>query len=146
MQSWTDEALAWNISEFGNQTQIFIPSSNIWIPDLYVYKGYISLFTIHRLSLQFVSKTDFRTDESDPDALDRVYATVREWTRVVSYLEGNFRPSQRDFHPLKNYVKTHWGADGRRKRRCVTVMTSLKRMDGPSDVDNVPKGERDAHS
>ncbi|KAK3102515.1 hypothetical protein FSP39_011900 [Pinctada imbricata] len=33
--SWLDERLSWNPIEFGNMTNLIVPSSRIWFPDIY---------------------------------------------------------------------------------------------------------------
>lgn len=36
-QSWMDEKLVWNPSDYNNLTVLRIPCTNIWLPDIVLY-------------------------------------------------------------------------------------------------------------
>ncbi|KAF0312559.1 Acetylcholine receptor subunit beta-like 2 [Amphibalanus amphitrite] len=36
---WTDYQLAWDPAEYGNTTRLYVPSENIWLPDIVLYNN-----------------------------------------------------------------------------------------------------------
>ena len=43
-QKWTDSRLSWdNIETLKNVTEIYVPQTEIWEPDLFVMEAYVSL-------------------------------------------------------------------------------------------------------
>ena len=41
MQKWHDYRLIWNASKFGNVSQIYVPISRLWIPDITLWNKYV---------------------------------------------------------------------------------------------------------
>lgn len=37
---WFDDRLTWNPAEYGNETEIILPSSLLWLPDIFVKERY----------------------------------------------------------------------------------------------------------
>lgn len=45
LQHWYDPHLTWNETDYGNLTNLRIPSTRVWIPDVVLYNRYkISIF------------------------------------------------------------------------------------------------------
>jgi len=42
LQYWRDEFLIWNPESYGNVTNIHLPSSSIWRPDIAIYNRSVS--------------------------------------------------------------------------------------------------------
>lgn len=43
LQEWFDYKLKWNPEEYGGVSQLYVPSEQIWLPDIVLYNKYVLL-------------------------------------------------------------------------------------------------------
>ncbi len=41
LQEWPDHSLRWEPDEYGGVSQIYVPSQDIWLPDVVLYNKYV---------------------------------------------------------------------------------------------------------
>lgn len=57
VQVWSDEVLRWDPNKFGGVTQIRLPATHIWTPDIVLYNKYVLYILLNNYSVLTVLST-----------------------------------------------------------------------------------------
>ncbi len=93
LKTWTDPALSWNSSDYGNFTQFICPRNLIWTPDITIYNAYVaSSFGAQKMFYKQVQPDrNFReklelTGIVDEEKMIRVSKSINNITMISCFL------------------------------------------------------------